>query len=198
MMNEQAEVALLLAGPGVAATLTFAPLVINIFYSTKFGPTVELLRWNCFGLLLQVATWPLATLQLAQGKAWLFFWTQSAANAGYVLLTWAGIKLWGLNGAAAGFCGMIVIQAILSCVVARKLSGFEWAPINLRLGFLFASVVGVVFLSGYILSFWVATAVGLLVSAVTGLYSLRLIAKLAPMERMPRAVQKVIGVIAGR
>ena len=37
LVNEQAQVSLLLAGPGVIGTLTFAPLVIALFYSTKFG-----------------------------------------------------------------------------------------------------------------------------------------------------------------
>ena len=36
LVNEQAEVGLLLAGPGVIATLTFAPLVIWLFYSSAF------------------------------------------------------------------------------------------------------------------------------------------------------------------
>ncbi len=37
LVNEQTLVGLLLAGPGVIATLTFAPLVIALFYSAKFG-----------------------------------------------------------------------------------------------------------------------------------------------------------------
>ena len=37
LVNEQARVGLLLAGPGVIATLTFAPLVIALFYNTRFG-----------------------------------------------------------------------------------------------------------------------------------------------------------------
>jgi PST family polysaccharide transporter len=44
-VNEQAQVSLLLAGPGIIATLTFAPLVIALFYSAKFAEAVEVLRW---------------------------------------------------------------------------------------------------------------------------------------------------------
>ena len=60
LVNEQAEVGLLLAGPGVLGTLTFAPLVIQLFYSAKFGPAVEILRWICLGMIL-------ASGQLADG-----------------------------------------------------------------------------------------------------------------------------------
>ena len=47
LVNEQTLVGLLLAGPGVLATLTFAPLVISLFYTAKFGAAVGILRWIC-------------------------------------------------------------------------------------------------------------------------------------------------------
>ena len=49
LVNEQVEVGLLVAIPGVLATLTFTPLVIQVFYSVKFGAAVELLRWYLHG-----------------------------------------------------------------------------------------------------------------------------------------------------
>ena len=86
MMNEQAEVGLLLAGPGVLGTLTFAPLIIHLFYSRLNLAR----RWNCcagtaWGMMI-CASWPLATLQLAKGRGNLFFCTQLTANAVFVLL----------------------------------------------------------------------------------------------------------------
>ena len=38
LVNEQAEIGLLLAVPGILATLAFAPLVISLFYSPRFAP----------------------------------------------------------------------------------------------------------------------------------------------------------------
>ena len=43
LVNEQARMGLLLAGPGVLATLTFAPAVIALLYSAKFGAAVGIL-----------------------------------------------------------------------------------------------------------------------------------------------------------
>ncbi len=192
MMNEQAEVGLLLAGPGVMATLTFAPLVIHFFYSAKFGPTVELLRWNCLGMMIQVAGWPLATLQLAKGRGNLFFCTQLTANAVFVLLAWFGIRVWGLTGTAIAFCGMIAVQCLISYAVARKLSGFRWSPINLRLAALFLILTIAIFLSRYALSFPAATALGVAITLAVGIYSLKLLCALIPIERMPVSVRKVV------
>jgi PST family polysaccharide transporter len=51
LVNEQTLIGLLLAGPGVVATLTFAPLVIAVLYSAKFAAAVTLLRWICLGVM---------------------------------------------------------------------------------------------------------------------------------------------------
>ena len=45
LVNEQAQISLLLAGPGVIATLSFATLVLALFYSVEFQAAVGLLRW---------------------------------------------------------------------------------------------------------------------------------------------------------
>ena len=52
LANEQTLVGLLVAGPGVIASLTLAPLIIALFYSAKFGPAVGILRWVCLGASL--------------------------------------------------------------------------------------------------------------------------------------------------
>ena len=72
LVNEQAEVGLLIAGPGLLATLTFAPLVIQLFYSDKFGPAVEILRWICLGMMLRVTSWPMGFMLIAKGKGTSF------------------------------------------------------------------------------------------------------------------------------
>ena len=53
-MNEQTLVSLLLAGPGVIATIIFAPLIITLFYSPEFYEAVEVLRWICLGVAMRV------------------------------------------------------------------------------------------------------------------------------------------------
>ncbi len=67
LVNEQAQIGLLLAGPGVIATLTFAPLVIAMFYASTFAGAVEPLRWICLGMALRVVAWPMGYIVLAKG-----------------------------------------------------------------------------------------------------------------------------------
>src|SRR5438094_2605720 len=84
LVNEQAQIGLLLAGPGVIATLTFAPLVIAVFYAATFAAAVEPLRWMCLGMALRVIAWPMGYIVLAKGRRTTLFWTEVAATVVHV------------------------------------------------------------------------------------------------------------------
>ncbi len=96
LVNEQSEVGLLMTGPGILATLTLAPLVISVFYSSRFGPAAPILRWICLGMMLRVVTWPIGWIVLAKGARTIFFWTEVFSNALYAGLVWGGLVLFGL------------------------------------------------------------------------------------------------------
>src|SRR5262249_20268551 len=52
LVNHQIEVGALLALPGILATITLAPFVITMFYSSEFLPSVGILRWQIMGVFL--------------------------------------------------------------------------------------------------------------------------------------------------
>ncbi|MEY4386958.1 MAG: hypothetical protein RLY20_2241, partial [Verrucomicrobiota bacterium] len=59
LVNEQMELGVLLALPGVVATLTFAPWVLHLFNSRDFVVAADLMRWLMIGNFLRVVVWPL-------------------------------------------------------------------------------------------------------------------------------------------
>jgi enterobacterial common antigen flippase len=146
LVNEQAEVGLLLAFPGICATLTFAPLIVPILYSGQFGPAADVLRWQVLGVFLRVASWPLGYLLLAKGKARLYFWTEASYNVLYAGLIWICVRRWGLPGAGIAFFGLYIYYTCLMCVVTRKLSGFAWSAANRRFSTIAVPTVAFVFL----------------------------------------------------
>jgi PST family polysaccharide transporter len=189
LVNEQTLVGLLLAGPGVLATLTLAPLVITGFYSAKFGAAVEVLRWICLGVMLQVITWPMGFIVVAKGRQDLFFISELAWTIVAVALAWFCVGRFGLNGAGIAFFGSYVFHGFLTYPLARVLSEFRWSQLNLRIGVLFLSVIGLVFGGFYCLSIWWAGGVGLLATLVIAFYSLRVLASLVPLDRLPRLLR---------
>ena len=136
LVNEQTLVGLLLAGPGVLATLTFAPLVIAFFYCAKFGAAVGVLRWICLGATLQVITWPMGFIIVAKGRSRSVFcsanWLGPWSRSGWLVLR----KGFGLTGAGIAFFGSYVFHIFLTYPLVYWLSDFRWSSANRRTGLL--------------------------------------------------------------
>jgi enterobacterial common antigen flippase len=190
LVNEQALVGLLLAGPGVLATLTFAPIVLAIFYSAKFGAAVGVLRWVCLGATLQVVTWPMGFIILAKARQDFFLFSEIVWGIVAVALAWTCIAKWGLNGAGIAFFLSYMFHAVLVYPIVSRLSGFRWSSTNKRLGLLFLVLVTVVFSALYLLPLWIAALIGTSAAVFGAVYSIRSLVKLVPLEDIPRPLRK--------
>jgi enterobacterial common antigen flippase len=192
LVNEQARVGLLLAGPGVIATLTFAPLVIALFYSSRFGHAVEVLRWICLGATLQVITWPMGFIIVAKGKQAIFFYSELAWTLVSLGLAWMCVTTFGLKGAGIAFFGSYVFHGFLTYPIVRRLSGFHWSSSNRQTGLLFFALIGTVFGGFYVMPFPLATSIGILAVIVSGAYSIRTLVKLVSLEQIPYALRRLL------
>jgi antigen flippase len=191
LVNEQTEVSLLLAGPGIVATLALAPLVVWLLYTAEFQPAIEVLRWVCLGMMLRVASWPMAFIMTARGERLLFFATELGINVVLIGLTWVGMRWFGLRGTGMAFFGMYAVYWVLIYFVMRSLTGFRWSAANRKTGSIWLIVLTVVFALPYALPEIPAMIIGLLMAFAAGVYSLRRVLNLLPPERVPRAVVKV-------
>jgi enterobacterial common antigen flippase len=151
LINKQIEIGVLLAVPGILAIMTFAPLVIVIFYSSKFGLAVDLLRWQILGVLLQVVSWPMGFLLRAKGNGKLFFLTELFANAIHLGLAWIGISHFGLPGLGIAFFLMNILYWILIFSVIKLRYQFCFETKVIQLLFAFTLGIAVVFLTPYFL-----------------------------------------------
>lgn len=185
LVNEQTQISLLLAGPGVIATLTLAPLAMFLFYSPEFHPAAAILRWICLGMMLRIVSWPMGFIMLAKGTRAIFFWTEIAATVVHVGLAWLLVAHVGPIGAGMAFFGLYVWHTGLVYVVARRLTDFRWSSANYRLGSIFLASAGFVFLATLILPSWQAMALGGLATVLSSYYSLRSLFSLLPASALP-------------
>jgi enterobacterial common antigen flippase len=193
LVNEQARVSLLLAGPGVIATLTFAPLIIALFYSAKFHAAVELLRWICLGTTLQVLTWPMGFIIVAKGKQAIFFWCELAWTVVSLGLAWICVGLFGLNGAGIAFFGSYLFHGLLIYPIVHQLSAFRWSIENIRTGLGFLSLIAVVFTGFHVLPFLLAELLGVAAAVLSGAYSLRMLLRLTTLDWLPAPLRRMAG-----
>jgi len=192
LANEQTLVGLLLAGPGVLATITTAPIVIKVFYSAQFLAADGLLRWICLGTTLQVITWPMSYILIAKGKQGLFFGTELAWGAVSLVLSWFCIKSFGLPGAGIAFMGSYLFYGIMLHAILKPLMGFRWTRLNLLTGLLFLGAITAVFAMFYALPYVVATWLGAGATAASVFYSLYVLTHLLPRERIPIQIRRLL------
>jgi antigen flippase len=191
LVNEQAEISVLLTLPGVLATLALAPWVIKIFYSSKFGEAATVLCWQVAGTFLQVSSWPMGFILLAKGRAAVFFWTDLAAYSVYVALGWFGLKLFGLPGTGMAYLGLYVFYWCLIYSVVQRLSGFALSPANVRLLLLGVITVTVTLCARLKLPEPWATAIGCSTAIATGIYGMQTLIRLIGLEKINRNLRRV-------
>jgi len=172
-VNMQTEISLLLAVPGLAVTMVFAPLAIGVFYSGKFSAATVILRWMVFGILGRVISWPLGFVILAKGKGKTFLCTELFANLVYVFLTWLCTGLIGLPGTGVAFALLYLIFTILMMIVAYALTKETWTGHNLFHILLFAGLlVGLGVNCAFTSILWLQWTISLVILACLSLYCL--------------------------
>ena len=196
LVNEQTEVSILLAGPGVLATLTLAPLVIYVFYSAAFAPAIDVLRWLSLGIMLRILSWPIGFVVIAKGAQRAFFWIEAAATLVNVGLAWLLVPVVGVSGAGLAFFGLYVWHTLIVYAVVRRMTGFRWSPVNFRSGSAFMIAAAIVFALFATLPFWTATAAGATITAVSCALVAKRLLTLLPAAHLPAVVRPWHGRLA--
>jgi PST family polysaccharide transporter len=185
LVNEQTQVSLLLAGPGVIATIVFAPLVLTLFYSAQFAAAVEVLRWICLGIALRVISWPMGYIIVAKNRRLIFLGAEIAWTVVNVGLTWLCVQRFGLAGAGIAFFGSYVFHGVMIYAIVRKLSGFRWSSANIKIGLFFLASIGMSFTAFYVLKPFQASTCGFILLILSSGITLFYISALVPLERVP-------------
>jgi len=178
MVNEQTEVGLLMALPGILATLTLGPVVINLFYTAKFLPAVELLQWQALGVMLRVVSWPIAFLLVAKSEKSWFLFSELTANVVLLVLTWIGIGGFGINGAGMAFLAMYGYYTVSIYFIARHMTDFSWSSANFRLIGISIALSALACMASRFLPLIWSGSIGVILAAVASWYSLRTLTKL--------------------
>jgi O-antigen/teichoic acid export membrane protein len=173
LVNEQTEIGLLLAVPGIVAILLFSPWVIKIFYTSEFAESAVLLQWFVLGCMGRVISWPMRYVILAKGKGRLMIFSESAAHLLHLLLIWIGLQYFGVVGVAIAFFAFCIAYVTYMRCIVGHLCGFTWSPGVNRLCIKIVPFIAAVFLlSQYLLEIY-AIPLGLLCTFLACIYCLK-------------------------
>ena len=133
IVNEQTEIGIIVALPGVLAMTTLAPLVIRILYTADFSPAAALLPWFLLGLLGRITVWPMGMIILAKGDAKVMAVVQTVSAMIHLALLYGMFQLFSLQGLAMAFALQYLwYNPALRVFLARRY-GFAWNSEVLRL-----------------------------------------------------------------
>lgn len=185
LVNEQALVSQLLAGPGVLATLALAEPVLRLLYSDAFVGAAEALRWTCVGMAIKTLTWPIGFIVVAKGRPSIFFATELGWAAATVGLTLLAVERYGIDGAGMAFAGGYVCHALVLTPIVRAMSGFRWSSANRRAAAIQWLLLALAFGGFRLLPPTSATLLGLCAAALSGALSLRALGALVARGEAP-------------
>lgn len=181
LVNEQTEVALLLAGPVFLAVLGLAPWVITLLYSSQFTEAIGVLRWQVLGDILKVAGWPMGVIILAAGDGRNYLFAEVFAVFVFVFFVWIGLPYMGLSVTGFGFFAMYAFYLPLVYWLACRRTGFCWVTAVIwKFAVLVVVSVFVVVVASINLS--VGAIFGLSAAIVYGVFA---IVRLARMTSLP-------------
>jgi PST family polysaccharide transporter len=199
LINEQTEIGVLLAGPGILLTLCFAPYLMEWLYSAKFIAGTPLILWFALGVFGQVISWPLGFIQIAKGASRAFIATQTLFNGvhfGLVTLLFHGH---GMVGIGMAYAALYALYTVSMLVYARHLIGFRWSGAVIRLVLTVAAMVAAGFFLALFNRATSGTISGLALACVGGFLCCReLVKRLPGNNRLAGLLRKIPGMPSSR
>jgi O-antigen/teichoic acid export membrane protein len=141
LINQQAEIGVLILGPILAVFLIFINWVVIVLYSSKFITVNVMVHWAALGMYFKTASWAIGFILLAKGNSKLFFWSELMANTYMLALNIGGYYFYGLEGLGISF----LISYILFFFQVYFIANYKYAfSFNLE----FFKIFGIQFLLG--------------------------------------------------
>ena len=187
LVNEQTEIAFILASPIFLAMLGLAPWIIELLYSNQFADAVRVLRWQVLGDILKVASWPMGFIILAAGDGRTFMLKESLVIVIFVGLTWFGLPRLGIEATGTAFVGMYAVNVSLVYWLARWRTGFAWER-GVRAQFVFVIVAAILVFLSALWSELFGTIIGLVAGMAFGLYGIGRLGQMTKLRGPARQI----------
>lgn len=126
VINQQAEIALLILAPVIIIFLVFINWFVILLYSTKFIGVNDMILYASIGILFKAASWSISFIFLAKGATKLFFWNELTANIYVLALNLLGYYYWGLAGLGISFMVAYLLYLIQVYLVVHRFYDFSF------------------------------------------------------------------------
>ena len=181
-IQDQVDMALLMATPLLVAVSSLAPWVLHIAYSDQFSGATGVVTWLALASLCRIASWPLGYAVLAEGKNAVILGFEFITACASVAFVYLGVLHGGVQGAAAGFAVSELVHWVLLLAIAAYRFQF-FMPLWL-VGHLTAAALAIT------IGRWVGPWMGIPLTLCAVLVCARLVVlRLGPSHRLSKMIK---------
>ncbi len=119
IINQQAEITLLILAPIVSVFMVFIQYGIILLYSNQFVSVNGMVQWTALGMFFRAVSWSIGMIFLAKGASQVYFWNELVANSYLLGFNVIGYKLGGLDGLGISFLAAYFINFFQMFFIAR-------------------------------------------------------------------------------
>jgi PST family polysaccharide transporter len=130
LINEQHRLVMLVAIPVILGMLALVPILVPLIYSRMFTPAVDILEWQLIGDIFKFSSWTMSYVVLARYSSSIFLLNESIAGGATLLMTWVGVKWFGLAGLGISFLATYIIYYFSSWLLVRREVPLVWTTSN--------------------------------------------------------------------
>lgn len=120
IINQQAEVAVLILAPLLTIMIIFMPYVVRLLYSDEFLPSVGYMKWAAVGMMFKALSWSVSFNFIAKGEAKLFLINETCANITFLVFNVIGYHVGGLTGMGISFAVASLVYCLQVCIISYK------------------------------------------------------------------------------
>ncbi len=150
-INEQIEFGLLVSFPFIIGIYTFAPLILNILYSSNFVDAESIIRWQMLGVTIRLFGFPFGYALMAKGKTVQYTVSQFLfSGLNYVFIVWITLNV-GFDGLGVNYFAAYIIYTVVIGGFCYKTIGYKLSPLLVRIVFIYLiTFISVTFALNYL------------------------------------------------
>ncbi|MFR0677232.1 oligosaccharide flippase family protein [Dysgonomonas mossii] len=148
IVNQQAEITLLLSTPILLVLMVTAPLLIHLLLTSEFMPLEGFIRILALGMFFKAASYPLGTISFSKGDKKTFFLLEGAGiNIATLIFNILGYSIGGLSGLAYSFLFVNATYYVAINIITFKLYSFRMSKSLKRIFIIQLLILALAFLS---------------------------------------------------
>ena len=134
MVNQQAEIVILIIAPLLLFLIITVPILVRILLTEEFMKIIPFVRWVALGTIFKAAVYSVGYISFAKGDKWFFLFVDAiSGNITLVILNTIFYKYWNLNGLGISLLLVFIIGFIKITIFTRYRYKFRFTAIFYKL-----------------------------------------------------------------